>query len=1079
MRIFLYQDNGTTQIDSDDDDGEGNNFYLDFTPTVSAFYKLKIDAWRGYTGAYTLNFYAWAEPDAFEPDNSSSEYTSIFVDPSDQVQNHSLSSGTDEDWFRFPAIPGKIYRFYSTSNTDTRIYLYEDDGTTLIDSDDDDGDVNNYLLDFVPTANAYYKLKVNAWSGEVGWYEFHCYFWVNPDSYEPDNSSSQYTTINPSSVNYTQQHSIHSNSDRDWYRFYGVQNRTYSFISSGYTDTWAQLYSDDGTTQLAYDDDGAGVYGNFKMEYKNTGASQYFKLQVGAWNGLFGAYGLDYYAFEDPDTYEPDNSATAFTTINVRTNLLYQNHSLHNSNDEDWYRFWGVVGMTYNFYSTGDVDTRIYLYDDAGTNQLDWNDDDGDGLNYSLSYTVASTGYFKLKVSGYSGTLGAYGFYFYYTAPADAYEPDNSATNYQTLAVTPTDQTQMHTIHIGTDQDWYRFYAYTGRIYKFYSTGYSTDTIVYLYQEDGTTQLATNDDGGIFPNFSLQFAPTINSYYKLKVVTYGGATGYYEFNYSFGADPDIWEPDDSATNFTSITPVAFNHTQNHTIHSNTDQDWYRFYGYTGRFYTFYSTGNTDVDIYLYQDNGIDPIDSDWDDGDGNNYYLQFAPTVNAYYKLMVRGHHGGDAGIGAYYFKYSNGADPDTYEPDNSPTQYTSISVTTQNQSQNHTLHTDSDKDWFRFYGTAGRQYLLYVTSNADINVFLYSDDAMTIIDYSFAGGLMYTLETSAYYKLSIESSGLPFDGNNIGAYVFHYYYIVNPDAYEPDNSTDQSTYLHMRMANQPQNHTLHSGTDQDWYMFSPSPGRTYTFFSEGNTDTRISLYQEDGTTLIESDDDDGDGLNFSLQFAPSIADIYKLKVDGWNEPVGAYIFNYYYIVDPDAYEPDNSATQYTSLNINTVNQIQAHTLHAENDEDWFHFQGVAGRIYTFYSTGNTDCLIYLYQENGTTQLAYDDDSNDYPNFYLQYAETLSANYTLKVRGFGDEGGPYGLNYSYTTALEASTNVTITKSGSNVTVSWNAVIGASSYKIEGSNEPYTGFTDVGTSATTSWSAPASAARKFYRVVARN
>jgi hypothetical protein len=61
-------------------------------------------------------------------------------------------------------------------------------------------------------------------------------------------------------------------------------------------------------------------------------------------------------------------------------------------------------------------------------------------------------------------------------------------------------------------------------------------------------------------------------------------------------------------------------------------------------------------------------------------------------------------------------------------------------------------------------------------------------------------------------------------------------------------------------------------------------------------------------------------------------------------------------------------------------------------------------------------------------------------------------------------------------NVTITHSGSNVTLTWAAVAGATTYRIESSDEPYSGFTSVTTTSNLTWSG-ASAAKKFFRVIA--
>ncbi|MCD8480417.1 MAG: hypothetical protein LRZ88_09480 [Candidatus Cloacimonetes bacterium] len=61
--------------------------------------------------------------------------------------------------------------------------------------------------------------------------------------------------------------------------------------------------------------------------------------------------------------------------------------------------------------------------------------------------------------------------------------------------------------------------------------------------------------------------------------------------------------------------------------------------------------------------------------------------------------------------------------------------------------------------------------------------------------------------------------------------------------------------------------------------------------------------------------------------------------------------------------------------------------------------------------------------------------------------------------------------------VTIVQNGANVDLSWDAVAGATSYRVESSDDPYAGFTLVGTTGNTTYSVSASPAKKFFRVIA--
>jgi hypothetical protein len=63
--------------------------------------------------------------------------------------------------------------------------------------------------------------------------------------------------------------------------------------------------------------------------------------------------------------------------------------------------------------------------------------------------------------------------------------------------------------------------------------------------------------------------------------------------------------------------------------------------------------------------------------------------------------------------------------------------------------------------------------------------------------------------------------------------------------------------------------------------------------------------------------------------------------------------------------------------------------------------------------------------------------------------------------------------------VTIVHTGNNVELTWTAITGATSYRIESSDDPYGTFTQVAGSPTanTTISIPATPAMKFFKVIA--
>jgi hypothetical protein len=704
----------------------------------------------------------------------------------------------------------------------------------------------------------------------------------------------------------------------------------------------------------------------------------------------------------DPDSYEPDDSYFQAGVLLPTTADQSQNHNLHSSTDTDWYSFTGIPGRTFSFYSNGTTDTRVFLYDNTGVNLIT-SDDDGNGYpNFRLNYLTSTSAVFYLKVDGYNGVLGDYAIHYYFSYPQDSYEPDNNSSSAVSLNPTPTIQNQDHTLHNSSDVDWYTFYGESGKTYEFSSQG-TTDTRIYLYDNTATNQLAYDDDGMGYPNFLLHYTPAVSATYYLKVDGYAGAAGAYLFNYLFYYPADMYEPDNSASQSRYIQIHLSETVEAHTLHNTSDEDWLQIYGTPDIFCYFYSSGNLDTHISIYDDNLVLLAEDD-DSGDGDNFSLQFNPPAYAYYKVKISGY----GYIGLYNSHYYAYVTPDVYEPDNSVTNFTYIDPTPINQTQNHTLHDYTDQDWFRFFAVPGRNYVFSGTSNSDTSGTIYTDDGVTQLAYNDAGGYPLHFEITfnppayGYYKLKVNSSLVQF-----GPYVFSYYYYVNADTYEPDNTASSSNYLSVGFTNQTQEHTLHNTSDQDWYRFLVSPGVNYMFTSSGMTDTYATLYLDDGTTYVTSDDDSGEYYNFQIILNPTEQRYYKLKVTGYNEAMGSYVLNYYYFSEPDAYEPDDIAAQSLQLTVTYSLTSQEHTIHDFSDEDWFRFVGIPGRTYVFTSQGFTDTRISLYLDDGVSLLDSDEDSGNGYNFLLQFTPTQYAYYRFVVKSLVPSFGAYSLYYYY------------------------------------------------------------------------
>ena len=124
-----------------------------------------------------------------------------------------------------------------------------------------------------------------------------------------------------------------------------------------------------------------------------------------------------------------------------------------------------------------------------------------------------------------------------------------------------------------------------------------------------------------------------------------------------------------------------------------------------------------------------------------------------------------------------------------------------------------------------------------------------------------------------------------------------------------------------PVNEYLEQGGEY-WYTFTPTEcDKTYVFYTTGSTDTYGELYQ--GTTLLESNDDSGDGNNFCISCSLVCGTQYRLKIRGYNTSTsGSYsvvvksgeTFNYngvsYTVIGEDFEIEDKKEVTFTGTHI-------------------------------------------------------------------------------------------------------------------------------------------------------------------------
>jgi hypothetical protein len=117
-------------------------------------------------------------------------------------------------------------------------------------------------------------------------------------------------------------------------------------------------------------------------------------------------------------------------------------------------------------------------------------------------------------------------------------------------------------------------------------------------------------------------------------------------------------------------------------------------------------------------------------------------------------------------------------------------------------------------------------------------------------------------------------------------------------------------------------------------------------------------------------------------------------------------ITAADAYEADDTFDTATPL---SPGELQAHNFHAPGDPDWFRIEVQGGLAYTLRTTQlgpNSDTYLYLYDGDGTTLLAANDDFDGSLASRLEWTAPADGTFYLLVKHWSPAAAGCGTRYS-------------------------------------------------------------------------
>jgi hypothetical protein len=471
---------------------------------------------------------------------------------------------------------------------------------------------------------------------------------------------------------------------------------------------------------------------------------------------------------------------------------------------------------------------------------------------------------------------------------------------------------------------WYRFQTGTSGTYTIQTYG-STDTYMELYQNDQTTRITSDDDGGSGTNARISRALNANTWYYAKARGYSSST-----TGSYSIDVKKSTTLDPPRNLAATAGVAEVNLSWDIPVSGTPAG-YKVYQSTSENGTYSLIGST-----TNRNGRVTNLTN------GTRYWFY----VTAIYSSVES--------------SPSNKASAVPDAGTNTP-----VILTVDGSAVNATL-TAGANHWYRFQtGTSG-SYTIQTYGSTDTYIDLYQSDQSTLIISDDDGGSGtnsrisralsantwyyakvrgYSSSTTGSYSIDVKGPGTlnpprnltatagdrqisirweaPISGTPSGYKVYratsengtytqlgdpipgfnatipnltngtrYWFYVKavysggdspasNKASTVPDAGTNTPVIL--TVDGSAVNATLTAGANH-WYRFQTGTSGSYTIQTYGSTDTYIDLYQSDQSTLIISDDDGGSGTNSRISRALSANTWYYAKVRGYSSSTtGSY----------------------------------------------------------------------------------------------------------------------------------------------------------------------------------------------------
>ena len=893
-----------------------------------------------------------AAADAYEPDNSPATATTISTDGI--AQSHTIDLAGDVDYVKFSATSGTEYTIETTLGTctDTYIYLYDADGTTIIDYDDDSGVGYASRITWTCVSSGIYYVKIrHYYDDETGSYDISVFAASSTTqndmgtSGDAGNRLSAAAVISPKSgTGY-----IDETDTSDYYAVNVTSGQTISVSMtppSG-SDFDLELYD---TNQSEVDSSSLGGSQTDSVEEVST-SSGYFYIRVYRWSGS-GLYSMTVTVTggatqNDMDTgTDAGNSISAATAISAGSGTGF----IDSTDIADYYKVSVSSGQTVSVSMTppsgSDFDLKLY---NTNQSQVDSSTLGGSQTD-AVEATASTSGYFYIYVYRWSGS-GIYSMTVTVTGGATQNDMGTGTDAGNTLSAATTIAAGSGTGYIdSTDtNDYYKINVTSGQTISVSMTPPSGSDFDLKLYDANQSQVASSSLGGSQTD-SITYTATSSGYYYICVHLWSGS-GIYSMTVAVtggATQNDMNTGTDAGDSFSAAITISAGSGTGY-IDSTDTNDYYKVSVTSGQTISVSMTppSGSDFDLKLYDANQSQVASSTL--GGSQTDSVTYVSTYSGY--LYIRVYKWSGSGIYSMTVTVTGGATQnDANSGQDAGNSFAQALTIAAGSYTGFVDSTDTD-DYYKVSLSSGQMIFIYLTppSGSDFDLYLYNPSQSQVASSTLSGSqtdtVSYVATSSGDYYVRVKR----WSGSGVYSFTVWLSSVAAQNDWNSGtdagnsrdqalaissgsgtgyvDSTDTDDYYKVNVTSGAEMGIIlnpPTGSDFDLYLYDPNGSQVasstlggsqtdtinYTATSTGDWYIRVHLYSGEGTYTLQVSTSSPNVLaesphpypnNYDQTWTISEAGAGKIKVHFTQLDVESN-WDYVYIYD----ENNNLITTYT-----------------------------------------------------------------------------------------------------------------------------------------------------------------------------